>query len=591
MRLRKLQLLFYLFFILTVSFIKAQDPNWETYYEKSGFLETPRYEQTVEFCQRLADYSPVVHYTNFGVSPQGRLLPLLIVDKDGHFTPGKSSKTVLLIESGIHPGEPDGKDAVLMLIRDIVVYKKYNDLLENITILFIPVFNVDGHERFGPYNRINQNGPKEMGWRTTAQNLNLNRDFVKADAPEMQAWLKLFNEWKPHFFIDCHSTDGADYQYAITYMIETLGNMDNNLTHWLSDVYEPSVSKKMEESGFPIFPYVTFRQWHDIRSGLRTGAAPGMLSQGYCALLNRPGLLIETHMLKDYKTRVEGTYNMILFTMNILSKEGDKLKDLIDKADNYCASAEFRKEPFPLGFRISNTDSIMVDFKGVEYDISTSDLTGGSWFHYYPELPVTYSLPLFNKNIPSATTMLPEAYIIPAEWTEIIGRIKYHGITMYPVREKINIEIETYVFENPVWSIMPNEGHHTVNAEATPVIMKREFAAGSVIIPIDQPSARLIARMLEPKSNDSFLYWGFFNAIFEQKEYAETYVMEPLARKMLDNDETLRQEFEDAKQKNPDFFKQQWNILNWFYLRSDYRDHNKNVYPVGRIKDLSTLVY
>lgn len=566
---------------------QAQQSDWQTLYEHSGFLETFSYEQTIDFCQQLAEHSPLLHYTTFGVSPQDRDLPLLIMDKDQQFDPGSTSKTILLLQAGIHPGEPDGNDAGLLLIRDMIIHGKNMELLDNITLLFIPIFNVDGYDRFGPYNRINQNGPKEMGWRTNAQNLNLNRDHIKADAPEMQAWLKLFNDWLPHFFIDCHTTNGADYQYALTYMLETHGNMDKGLTQWQSDVYEPEVRKMMESAGFPIFRYVQFRQWHDPRSGLRSGAAPGMLSQGFTALLNRPGLLIETHMLKDYKTRVDATYEMIVHTMQILNREKDILQSLITSADSQAASSAFRKKPFPLGFTISNTDSVMVEFLGVEYDIEISDLTGGPWFRYYPDKPVTFTLPLFNHNVPSAMTMLPEAYLIPAEWQEVIKRMEVHGIEMQRIDELLTKMVESYRFKNPNFRTTPNEGRHMVTAEIVPVTEERIFHPGSVLISMNQPKARLIARMLEPGSSDSFMQWGFFNAIFEQKEYAETYVMEPLARKMLDEDESLRTEFEKTKARNPELFSSQWATLNWFYTKTPWWDQKKNAYPVGRIMKLN----
>lgn len=575
--------------ITTCLNLGAQHSDWITQYEKSGFTETPRYDQTIDYCKKLAEHSPLVHYMAFGISPQGRELPLLIVDKDRNFEPGKTNKTVVLIQAAIHPGEPDGKDAVLTLIRDMIIDGKHSDLLDALTILFIPIFNVDGHERFGPYNRINQNGPSEMGWRTTAQNLNLNRDFIKADAPEMQYWLKFFNQWNPHFFIDCHTTDGADYQYALTYMLESYGNMDDRLTRWQLDTYEPEILERMKKSGFPIFPYVQFRQWHDPRSGLRIGVAPGMLSQGYTALRNCPGLLIETHMLKDYKTRVDATYEMILNTLQILIVQGNTLRDLILKANNYSASPEFRKEEFPLGFSISGTDSVMVEFLGVEYDAEISALTGGAWFKYHPNRPVTFTLPLFSHNVPTAKVRLPEAYIIPAEWEEVIRRIALHGVEMQIISNPIKLEVETYRFENPVWRNTPNEGRQTVSTDYKQFITEKEFPAGSVLITMNQANARLIARMLEPGSSDSFLQWGFFNAIFEQKEYAETYVMEPLALQMLEEDAQVRQEFEELKLSNPELLKNQWALLNWFYSKTLYWDQKKNIYPVGRILDTSLL--
>ena len=567
----------------------AQENTWLTKYEQSGFLETYNYEETIAICKQLADYSPLVYYTSFGKSPQGRELPLLIIDSDHIFEPTKNDKLILLMQAGIHPGEPDGKDAGLLLIRDMIIHGKHLELLENITLLFIPIFNVDGYDRFGPYNRINQNGPKEMGWRTTAHNLNLNRDHIKADAPEMRDWLQLFNKWMPHFFIDCHTTNGADYQYALTYMLETYGNMDQRLSAWQTDVYEPEMIRGMKAAGFPVFRYVQFRRWHDPRSGLRCGAAPGMLSQGYSALLNRPGLLIETHMLKDYKTRVDATYEMIVQTMKILNLNEQKLRHLINEADEFAASQDFRDQAFPLGFRISETDSIMVEFLGVEYDIEPSPLTGGPWFRYHSDRPVTFSLPMFNRNIPSAEAELPAAYIIPVEWQEVIERIQAHGIKMQEINEQIRIEVESYRFENPVFRSTPNEGRQTVSAELLSITEERTFHPGSVIIPLNQPSARLIARMLEPGSNDSFLQWGFFNAVFEQKEYAETYVMEPLARQMLEQDPGLRIEYEAFLEANPGLTKNQWMLLNWFYSRTPYQDTRKNIYPVARIYNTSIL--
>jgi hypothetical protein len=208
-------------FIFISSF--AQFEEWETFFELSGKKETPRYKETMDFCKRLEKKSRWVHMTSFGKSAMERDLPLMIIDNQGLSDPNAvhaSGKVVLLIQACIHPGEPEGKDAGLMLVRDLVIGNKFPGLLDHVSVLFIPIFNVDGHERFGPFNRINQNGPQEMGWRVTANNLNLNRDFLKADAPEMQAWLNMFNTWMPDFFIDSHTTDGADYQYVLTYQME-----------------------------------------------------------------------------------------------------------------------------------------------------------------------------------------------------------------------------------------------------------------------------------------------------------------------------------------------------------------------------------
>ncbi|MDP4241059.1 MAG: M14 family metallopeptidase, partial [Bacteroidota bacterium] len=324
-----------------------------TPYEKSGCKETPRYDQTMAFCRQLKAASPLLKMESIGKSPQGRDIPLLIVDRNRNFTPAavrKSGNIVLLVQACIHAGEPDGKDAGLMLLRDMLINGQHKELLDHVTLLFIPIFNVDGHERFGPYNRINQNGPKEMGWRTTAQNLNLNRDYLKADAPEMQSWLKNTSQWNPDFFIDCHVTDGADYQYKLTYSLELAGNIEAGLTNWTRDYYEKNLLSLLDADNTPAFSYVEFRNWHDPRSGLFVSPAPPMISQGYFAVRNRPGLLIETHMLKDYKTRVEATYKTVLHTMELLNRDHANFLQLCKNADLYTSSAEFRSKAFPIKF-------------------------------------------------------------------------------------------------------------------------------------------------------------------------------------------------------------------------------------------------
>jgi hypothetical protein len=571
-------------FVFTHSLGQHNENDWQTWWEKSGFLETPRYEATIAYCKRLAEASPEVHYTVFGVSPNGRDLPLLILDKHGCFTPEKSDragKLILLIQACIHAGEPDGKDAGLVLFRDYAISGKDHISPDSITILFIPIFNVDGHERFTAYNRINQNGPSEAGWRTTATNLNLNRDYLKADAPEMQAWLKLFNKWNPDFFIDCHTTDGADYQYVIT--TESDGYIDRNLLNWLSETYYPGLINKLNESGYPAYNYVWFRRWHDPKSGLVDYRPEPRLSIGYTSACNRPSLLIETHMLKDYQTRVEGTLATFRHTIKILGDHKHRLKRLINNADTYTASSQFRKIPCVLEYLPSMKDSIMIPFKGVEYTEETSDLTGGSWFRYTGK-PKDYVLPLFGKHEISLEVNLPEAYVIPGEWTEIINRLRIHGIRYDILKKETVIDVKTHQFSDVKWKAGPYEGRQIITQLKTADIsLKKKYPPGSVVVPLNQPKARLIAFMFEPASSESFIRWGFFNTVFEQKEYFETYVMEDLAREMIEKNPELKDEFEKWKLSAPGISKDSHAQLHWFFRQTPYFDHNLNVYPVGRI--------
>jgi murein tripeptide amidase MpaA len=264
----------FIFALLSFIYQAIYSQSLTTYFELSQYKRTPRYDSTIWYCKQLEKNSKFIRYQSIGLSHEGREIPLLIAASKGEFTPAlaqKSGKNIVLIQAGIHPGEPDGKDAGFLLFRDLIKQPAFKNILNNNIILFIPILNVDGHERFGLYNRINQNGPIEMGWRANARNLNLNRDYIKAQAIEIQHWLRLFHQWKPHFFVDCHTTNGADYQYPITFALEIYGNMDTEITNWQKNTFLPQLEKKMDSSSYSIFRYVAFRNWYDFESGLRHG--------------------------------------------------------------------------------------------------------------------------------------------------------------------------------------------------------------------------------------------------------------------------------------------------------------------------------
>ncbi|PLX14885.1 MAG: peptidase M14 [Marinilabiliales bacterium] len=557
--------------------------DWQTYYEQSNFLETPRYKQSIEFAKKLADASEYVSYTTFGKSLQGRDLPLIIIDKNKNFTPEsvkKSGHAVLLVQACIHPGESEGKDAGFMLIRDMLIRNKYDDLLENTTLLFIPIFNVDGHERFSPYSRINQNGPKEMGWRTTANNLNLNRDFMKADALEMQHWLELFNNWLPDMFIDIHTTDGADYQYHITYAMSISGEMDPKQTQWQKN-YLKQIEKDLLQDDVLIFAYVSFRRWHDPRSGLLLRPQTPRYSNGFSEIQNRPVLLVETHMLKNYQTRVEATYDLLKHTIAHIDHQYEDLKEINLNADEN--TKKLAGKEFVLSYYTSPEDSSIVDFKGVDYDIIPSELTNDIWVQFSDE-PKDYTLVMFDKLLPASKVKMPQEYIIPAEWTEVVERLKMHHIEYSILEEAKEMEVETYRFSNVQFASFPFEGRQMVqDFNLTEISLKKTYAAGSIIVPTNQRSAKVIAHLLEPIAPDSFVRWGFFNSIFERKEYVETYVMEKMAREMIAEKPELLDQYKKAVEENPQVYNNQWAKLFWFYALTPYWDQQKDIYPVGKI--------
>ncbi|WP_457566609.1 M14 family metallopeptidase [Caldithrix abyssi] len=578
--------------IMSVRFLgQARADDWQTYCEKSQFKATPDYAQTMAFCEKLADFSPWIQFISFGKSAQGRDLPLLIVNKDGRFDPqaiNREQKLVALVQAGIHAGEIDGKDAGFIFLRDLVVHKKHASLLDHVVLLFIPIFNVDGHERSGPYNRINQNGPQEMGWRTTAVNLNLNRDHLKADAVEMQAWLKLFNRWLPDFFVDVHVTDGADYQYVVTYNMDTHGVLDGGLNQFLKSRFIPALEHAMQENNLPIIQYVMFKNHYDPKSGMLNWVPSPRFSHGYTLLHNRPGLLIENHMLKDYRTRVNATYHLLETLFDLFDDYQAPLRRLIKQADRATLDADFLARPFPLTFRRTG-DSTMIDFLGFEYQTLKSDVSGGLWYRYDNARPKTFRIPFYDFFVPERVVNLPLAYLVPVEWKTVIDRLALHGITYFELSQDMELNLETYRFKEVKFASSPYEGRQMVRFKSEPTHFKRIYHKGSVIVPVKQRTARVIAHILEPDAPDSFVRWGFFNAIFEKKEYAESYVMEALARKMLAEDDRLRARFQEKMQADSAFARNPRAILNWFYRHSPYWDRFKDIYPVGKITDAQLL--
>src|SRR6266850_6118300 len=311
-------------------------PEWQTHAEKTAYRETARYAETIAYSKRLVDASPLIEYQSFGKSGEGRDLPLLIAAEGNTHTPAaarQSAKPVILIQACIHAGEPDGKDAGLALLRDIAITKSLPGLLNQVVVLFIPIYNTDGHERSSPYNRINQNGPAEMGWRTTTSYQNLNRDYMKADTPETRAWLSLWNKWAPDLFIDCHVTDGADYRYNITYHFQHHEGVDKEILDWERAVIDGRVKPAMEAAGNVVSWYLEFLDNRDFEKGIADFNGSPRFSTGYVPLWNRPAVLIETHMLKDYGSRVVGTYDLLRFTIAEVSKDPDRLLKTVRGAD------------------------------------------------------------------------------------------------------------------------------------------------------------------------------------------------------------------------------------------------------------------
>jgi hypothetical protein len=561
--------------------------EWQTPAEKTAYDRTPSYADTIAFSKRLADASSSIEFHTFGLSGQRRELPLLIASEAGVFSPKlakEKGKAVVLIQGCIHAGEPDGKDAGFALLRDIAITKTAAGLLENVVLLFIPIYNTDGHERSSPYNRINQTGPVEMGWRTTATYQNLNRDYMKADAPETRAWLKLWNEWEPDLFIDCHVTDGADYRCNITYHHEHHSGIDAGVLEWERDVFGRRVAPATEAAGNVISWYLEFIDNRDLSLGTRDFNGSPRFSTGYVPFRNRPAILIETHMIKDYRSRVIGTYDFLRSALDEVNRDPDRLLGVGRAADQLATQLTEAASVYPLAFELTE-EVTPFELKAFSYETEQSDVSGDLRVVFGRE-PLDLTVPMYQTFRVIAAVSPPKAYIVPVQWQEIIEVVKAHGLKSEELTTSAAMEIESYRFINVRWPQVPFEGRHMPSFAVVPIVERREFPAGSLIVSLEQPLAKIAINLFEPLAPDSFVRWGFFNAIFEEKEYAEHYVLEALAREMIVNNPRLKAEFQQEISTNPDFASSPAERLRFFYKRSPYWDPQMNLYPVGRIVKL-----
>jgi len=560
--------------------------DWATHAERTNYRETPSYADTIDFCRRLASSSPAIEFQSFGKSGQGRDLPLLIASETQSFTPtaAKSDgKAVVLIQACIHSGEPDGKDAGFALLRDLAITKTVAGILENVVLLFIPIYNTDGHERSSPYNRINQNGPVSMGWRTTRTYQNLNRDYVKADTPETRAWHALWNDWQPDLFIDCHVSDGADYRSNITFHYERHAGIDPEIIEWEKDVFSNRVAQATAAAGNTISWYLEFIDNRDLPLGMKDFNGPPRFSTGYVPLRNRPAILIETHMLKDYRSRVKGTHDFLHAALKEVNKDPQRLIALGQRTDERAHTYQ----NYPLNFELTDS-ATPFELKAFNYTIEQSEISDDLRV-IYGDQPLDLTVPMYETLRTTISVEPPVSYVVPVEWNEVIEVLTSHGLRLQKLSSATSIPVESYRFLDIEWPGAPFEGRQMPRFNVAKTNEVREFAAGSAIIPFAQPLARLVLNLLEPQAPDSFVHWGFFNAIFEEKEYGEPYVLEQLARDMIEANLTLHTEFEEALKEDPQLAGNSYERLKYFYKRSPYWDPQMNLYPVGRIRSALDL--
>lgn len=554
--------------------------------EQSGFQRTARYEEVLRLCAAFQQQWPEqVRCTSFGRTPEGRSMMLLAASSDGVLDAAsarRARRPVVFMQGGIHAGEIDGKDAGLLALREMLEGKTAPNLLKRATFVFVPVLNVDGHERFGRWNRPNQVGPEEMGWRTTAQNLNLNRDYVKADAPEMQALLRVLNEWDPVLYVDLHVTDGAQFQHDVSYVVAPTLAGDGPLRQAGVALRDELMAHMAKRGALPLDFYPSFLVEDDPSSGFAVQVAPKRFSEQYWAARNRFGVLVETHSWKDYPTRVRRTHDTILALLEIAGREGPRWLKLTQEAD--ARAAQLGGQDAVLVY--DNTDHVKpIDFRGYAYTREHSDISGALMTRYDASKPQIWRVPLKDEVRPSISVIAPRGgYIIPAAYAaQIAPKLLLHQIEFRTLNTaRASTPLQTFRATSVTPAAGTFEGHTTMTLAGEWRAEARDVPAGSLFAPIAQPRVRLLMTLLEPKDPDSLASWGFFAVAFERKEYMEAYVAEDVARQLLKDDPALRTEFETKLKNDPAFANSAAERLDFFYRRHPSWDEQLNLYPVYR---------
>lgn len=557
----------------------AQNTDFLTPYEKGNRNQTATYEETIAYFQLLDKNFETISMQEMGLTDSGEPLHIVTynIDKNFDFKKIQKDKAVLLINNGIHPGEPDGIDATMMLFRDLALGKI--KIPKNLAIVTIPIYNIGGALNRNSFSRANQNGPESYGFRGNARNYDLNRDFLKSDTRNARSFAEIFHHTNPDIFIDNHVSNGADYQYTFTYIATHYQKLGGDLgKFWDSDML-PTLLSDLKKKKIESVPYVNI---HDEKPD---GGFDAMMdyprySTGFASMFNTIGSMPETHMLKDYASRVKVTYDYMAFTIEYADKNYTKIKKLRkENLQNYLPG-----QKYPLLWKLDPDKISSIPFLGYEGGYKPSEISGKPRLFYDRSKPFSKNIPYHKEYKPSLEVIIPEAYIVPKSWWTIIELLKINNIEMTPLEKDVELEVESYRIKDYKTSTSAYEGHYPHNTvNVIPTKKKVLFKKGDFLIKTQQPGVKYLLETLEPQGNDSYFAWNFFDSVLQQKEYFSAYVFEDLAKQLLDKSPEMKAEFEKKKSEDPKFADSGEAQLDWVYRHSDYYEKSHMEYPVFRI--------
>lgn len=559
--------------------IMAQTNEFQTVFENGNGNQTATYAETIAYFKALDQAFGTIQMEEMGLTDCGEPLHMVTFnpDSDFDFKNIRKNKAVLLINNGIHPGEPDGIDATMMLFRDLATGKI--KVPKNVVVVTIPVYNIGGALNRNSFSRANQNGPESYGFRGNARNYDLNRDFVKSDSRNMRSFAEIFQKTSPDVFIDNHVSNGADYQYVFTYIATHQQKMGGKLGEFWETEMIPALMADLKKKNIESVPYVNI---HDEKpdSGFGQFMDYPRYSTGYAAMFNTVGSMPETHMLKDYATRVKVTYEYMVTSIGYIEQHHTKIKRLRkENLENFKPGNKY-----VLQWELDPSKVSSIPFLGYEGGYKTSGVSGKPRLFYDEKKPFSKTIPYYKDYKPALEIMIPEAYVIPKSWWPLIDLLKINNIEMSALEKDTELAVESYRIGGFETSKSAYEGHYPhSNVKVIPKERKVLFAKGDFVIKTSQPNVKYLLETLEPQGFDSFFAWNFFDSILQQKEYFSAYVFEDLAKEILTENPKLKSEFETKKATDKAFSDSGEAQLDWIYSHSKYYENSHMEYPVYRV--------
>ncbi len=573
---------FLLIGLVSYSQQKGEKKEFTSLFETSNGTETPQYKDVIAFYKQLSTSHKEISIFEIGETDIGKPLHLVVFNSDGNSSIQslkESTKTRILINNGIHPGESDGIDASMLLLRDITQNGSLKKKYQNVLIGIIPVYNIGGALQRNSHTRANQNGPKEYGFRGNTRNYDLNRDFIKQDTKNAATFAKIFHLLDPDIFIDNHVSNGADYQYAITHLFTQHNKLGGTLGVYLEKEMRPYIEQSLAQKSIDITPYVNV--WGSTpEKGWTQFYDTPRYSTGYTSLFNTLGLMVETHMLKPYKIRVEQTYELLFSTLDFAVKEQINIKKIRTNALKQWLNTT----SYPIAFSPDKNTPSTLSFKGYKAIYKESKITSGKRLFYDRTKPYTFPVSYYNNFLATKKVTIPKAYLLKQGWYRVVERLENNHIKFSRLKKDTLIKVTVQYIADYKTKKQAYEGHYLHHDTKVKKVTKNiQFKKGDIIIPTKQKGIRYIIETLEAAATDSFFNWNFFDTILQRKEGFSAYVFEDIAAEILAENPAIKKQLDDKINTDKKFASNPYEQLNFIYKQSAHYEKVHLRLPVFKL--------